>query len=323
MTVLPLGTSAAPDAAAALAAMALAGLVLAPALGLVQGDAKAVLAYSSIGQMSLIALGLAAALASPGSWPAIGPALVLLATHHAFAKAALFLGVPAVWASSGRLARSVVIATLAVPALALAGLPGTSGWVAKDALKSALAGSPGGWQIWLGAALFVSSLGTSLLMLRAGRLLASAEARSETPRDVVLPWLAMTGLVVAGLWLMPTPPGAPKAAGWIDLAPLAAAVLLAGLCAVLIRAAGLRIAPMPPGEFLALLQPAPVRTRVLTLPPPPRRRHALIVRRHPLPVARPERGALAILTVAAGLALLMAVTTPEAPTEPNAPVEES
>ena len=102
MTVLPLGGIAAPEAAAALAAMALAGLILAPALGLVQGDAKAVLAYSSIGQMSLMALGLAAALAAPGAWPVIAPALVLLAAHHAFAKAALFLGVPAVWASSGR-----------------------------------------------------------------------------------------------------------------------------------------------------------------------------------------------------------------------------
>ena len=186
MTVLPLGGIAAPEAAAALAAMALAGLILAPALGLAQGDAKAVLAYSSIGQMSLMALGLAAALAAPGAWPVIAPALVLLAAHHAFAKAALFLGVPAVWASSGRLLRGAVIAALALPALALAGLPGTSGWIAKDALKAALAGASGGWQIWLGAALFVSSLGTALLMLRAGALLVRTEPKPNVAKGYCL-----------------------------------------------------------------------------------------------------------------------------------------
>jgi formate hydrogenlyase subunit 3/multisubunit Na+/H+ antiporter MnhD subunit len=321
MTVLPLGSIAAPEAAAALAAMALAGLILAPALGLAQADAKAVLAYSSIGQMSLMALGLAAALAAPEAWPVIGPALVLLATHHAFSKAALFLGVPAVWASSGALLRGVVIVALALPALALAGLPGTSGWAAKDALKAALAGAQAGWQVWLGAALFVSSLGTALLMLRAGALLARLDARRGTPADVALPWLAMTGLALGGLWLVPIDPITPKAAGWADLAPLAMAALLAGVWVFGTRAAGLRLAPMPAGEMLALLQPVPVREPVLALPAPPRRGHALMVRRGARPIARPERGALAILTVAAGLALLMAVTAPGTQVLQSPPLE--
>ncbi|WP_051489449.1 proton-conducting transporter membrane subunit [Roseivivax halodurans] len=318
MTVLPLGSVAAPESAAALAAMALTGLILAPALGLLQADPKAVLAYSSVGQMSLMALGLAAALAAPEAWPAIGPALVLLAAHHAFAKAALFLGVPAVWASSGPLLRSAVIVGLAVPALALAGLPGTTGWVAKDALKTALGEASFGWHVWLGAALFVSSLGTSLLMLRAGALLIRIEARPGTPRDVGLPWLAMTGLVVAGLWVVPVGSVAPLTASLQDLAPLAAAALLAGLFVAGTRAVGLRLAPMPPGEILALLQRAPTSAPVLALPAPPRRGHALVPRRREPRLPRPERGALAILTVAAALALAMAVTAPEPPPQSQA-----
>ena len=321
MTVLPLGSIAAPEAAAALAAMALAGLILAPTLGLVQADAKAVLAYSSVGQMSLMALGLAAALAAPEAWPAIAPALVLLAAFHAFAKAALFLGVPVVRASSGKLLRGAVIAGLALPALALAGLPGTSGWIAKDSLKAALAGTPEGWQIWLGAALFVSSFGTALLMLRAGTLLAWTEAEPNATKDAILPWLGMTGLVFAGLWVIPTGSMAPKAATLADLVPLAAAALLSCLWIVGTHAAGLRIAAMPQGELLALLQQTPVRAPVLALPPPQRQGHSLSVRRPARPIARPERGALAIMTVAAALALLMAVTTPGSQVQQSPPQE--
>ena len=131
----------------------------------------------------------------------------------------------------------------------------------------------------------------------------------------------MTGLVLAGLWVVPTGPIAPKAATLADLAPLATAALLACLWIIGTRAAGLRLAAMPPGELLALLQPTPVRAPILALPPPQRRGHSLVVRRRARPVARPERGALAILTVAAVLALLMAVTTPRAPVPQLPPPE--
>ncbi|ETX28625.1 proton-conducting transporter membrane subunit [Roseivivax isoporae] len=318
MTVLPLGQASWPEAAATLAAMALAGLVLAPALGLAQGDPKAVLAYSSIGQMSLMALGLAAGLAAPGAWPLLGAALVLLAAHHAFAKAALFLGVPAVWATARPGLRAAVIATLALPALALAGLPGTSGWVAKDALKTALGGVDG-WQAWIGAALFVASLGTALLMLRALALLARAEAKTSVPADSAAPAAVAVGLVAAGLSLLPVAPHAAKAAAPADLLPLAVAAALAAGALAIARLGRVRLAPLPPGEFLAILRSEEPPPRPLALPAPPRRSRALAPRRGRERSARPEHGALAILGIAAMLALAMATLAPDPPPVP-APV---
>ena len=321
MTVLPLGGAPWPEAAAALAAMALAGLVLAPVLGVAQGDPKAVLAYSSVGQMSLMALGIAAALAAPEAWPLIAPALVLLAAHHAFAKAALFLGVPAVWASA-RAARLAVIALLALPALALAGLPWTSGWVAKDALKTALAAAPPGWGVWLGGALVAASLGTALLMLRALWLLSSIDTKPALAKDVMIPALCATALTVMGLWIVPVAPYATKAATVVDLAPIGLAGILTLLAVAVARLGGLRFASMPPGELLALLGPAARPDPVLALPSPPRRRRTFAPRRRPDRAGPPEHGVVAILVVATALTVAMAMTAPPASLLPPATAAE-
>jgi formate hydrogenlyase subunit 3/multisubunit Na+/H+ antiporter MnhD subunit len=317
ISVLPLGQSALPEVAAAFAAMALAGLVLAPVLGLVQGDPKAVLAYSSIGQMSLILLGLAAALAAPETWPLIGPALVILAVHHAFAKAALFLGVPAVWAVGPGALRVGVIALLAIPALALAGLPGTSGWVAKGALKAALQNAPEGWAIWLGAALFVASLGTAFLMLRALFLLAVAAHKPKIAQDVALPWLAMTTMVIFGLTLANVAPDATEIISMADFVPLATAGGLAAFTGVIFHYAGLRLEPAAQGKLLGMvqnipqLQPVPLRIA-------PKRAHPFGAGRPAAVLVKPERGALAILSMAAALVLFMVLVPAPAP----APVPE-
>jgi formate hydrogenlyase subunit 3/multisubunit Na+/H+ antiporter MnhD subunit len=321
ISVLPLGQIALPEIAVAFAAMALAGLILAPSLGLVQGDPKAVLAYSSIGQMSLILLGLAAALAAPEIWPLIAPALVLLAVHHAFAKAALFLGVPAVWSTQQGTARFAVLALLALPALALAGLPGTSGWLAKDALKTALSGGLEGWTIWLGAALFTASLGTALLMLRALFLLADTAHKPEIARDVAVPWLAMTALVVFGFALASITPEEAKAISLADLWPLATAAGLAVLGGMVFRSAGLRQEPAAPGELLGLMRGV-TRPEPALAPKPPKRAHPLRIRRRAADSLKPEQGALAILSMAVALAFFMALLPASAPVAPSSPKVE-
>lgn len=321
MIVLPLGQTALPEVAAAFAAMALVGLILAPMLGLVQADPKAVLAYSSIGQMSLILLGLATALAAPETWPLIAPALVLLAVHHAFAKAALFLGVPAVWSVERGALRIAVLALMALPALALAGMPGTSGWLAKDALKAALGDAPLGWAIWLGAALFLASLGTALLMLRALFLLERAIHKPEITRDVALPWLAMTALVVFGLWVANIAPDAAKAISLADFLPIATAGILAVLGGVVFHTVGLRMEPAAPGELLGMVRGVSPPKPVLA-PIPSKRRHALVIHRPDTALLRPERGALAILSIAAALALFMALMPAPAPLAPSPPTVE-
>jgi formate hydrogenlyase subunit 3/multisubunit Na+/H+ antiporter MnhD subunit len=321
ISVLPLGQTALPEIAVAFAAMALAGLALAPMLGLVQGDPKAVLAYSSIGQMSLILLGLSAALAAPEIWPLIAPALVLLAANHAFAKAALFLGVPAVWSVERGGLRIVVLAVLALPALVLSGMPGTSGWLAKDALKAALGAAPEGWAIWLGAAFFVASLGTALLMMRALFLLATAAYKPEIARDVALPWLAMTSLVIFGLGVVNIAPDAPKAFSVAYLLPLATAGVLTALGGVILHYAGLRIEPAAPGELLGMVrnvsQPKPVLS-----PVPAKRGHPLVSRRPATALLRPEHGGLAVLSIAVALALVMALMPATAPVAPSSPTAE-
>jgi formate hydrogenlyase subunit 3/multisubunit Na+/H+ antiporter MnhD subunit len=319
MIVLPLGTEPMPAAAAALAAMAVSGLILAPVLGMLQGDPKAVLAYSSIGQMSLMALGLAAALAAPGAWPVIAPALVLLAVAHAFAKAALFLGVPVIWTTAGGPVRAAVLALLALSALTLAGLPMTGGGIAKDALKASLSGAAPGWTIWLGTALFVASSGTACLMVRALWLLAKADQKPGVARDVVLPWVGASALGVVGIWIVPAPFFALKAMTFADVAPVAAAGGLALAALALTHWGRLRLKPMPQGEILALWSIEPARTPLLALPPPTRMGRALVVRRRKMPTAQPEYGALAMLAVVVMLALGMGLAT--APTSMSAPDE--
>ncbi len=319
ISVLPLGQTALPEVAAAFAVMALAGIVLAPILGLVQGDPKAVLAYSSIGQISLILLGLAVALAAPGTWSLIAPTLVILAAYHAFTKAALFLGVPVVWSVERGALRIAVLALLALPALALAGMPGTSGWLAKDALKAALGDAPGGWTIWLGVALFAASLGTALLMLRALFLLAGAAHKPEITRDVALPWLAMTALVFFGLAIAGLAPHAARATSVADILPLATAGGLAALAGVIFHWAGLRLEPAVPGELLGMVRKVPQTQPARALMPPNRAR-PLLVRRPAATLLRPERGALAIMSMAVALALFMALAP--APLAPSLPTVE-
>ncbi|MFT5624117.1 MAG: formate hydrogenlyase subunit 3/multisubunit Na+/H+ antiporter MnhD subunit [Lentimonas sp.] len=322
ITVLPLGQTALPEVAVAFAAMAVAGLILAPILGLVQGDPKAVLAYSSIGQMSLILLGLAAALAAPQTWPLIAPALVMLAVHHAFAKAALFLGVPAVWSVERGTKRIVVLAVLALPALALAGMPFTSGWLAKGVLKAALEVAPDGWKIWLGTALFIASLGTALLMLRALFLLERAKHKPEIARDVALPWLAMTALVVFGLTLANIAPDAAKAVSMADIWPLVTAGGLTALGWVVFHYAGLRMEPAAPGELLGMVR-GNSRPQPEHKPMSPKRTNPLVIRRGAAAELKPEHGALAILSIAAGLALFMMLMPLVAQIVPSQPTLET
>jgi len=161
--------------------------------------------------------------------------------------------------------RIVVLAVLALPALVLSGMPGTSGWLAKDALKAALGAAPEGWAIWLGAAFFVASLGTALLMMRALFLLATAAYKPEIARDVAWPWLAMTSLVIFGLGVVNIAPDAPKAFSVAYLLPLATAGVLTALGGVILHYAGLRIEPAAPGELLGMVrnvsQPKPVFRR--------------------------------------------------------------
>ena len=186
------------------ATVIIAGLVTAfsgALIGTTQSSPKAVLAYSSSSQMGLVAVGIGAGLVYPDAWPVILPALLFFSVHHGFAKAALFLGLGVMGRTPGvGSSRTLVRAGLAVSALGIAGLPVTSGYVAKNALKSGTALMSSPWHevlIWL---LPLTSITTTLVMARY-LYLTWASAKPSDKKGLsamlVLPWVFLTAGVVA------------------------------------------------------------------------------------------------------------------------------
>ena len=211
-------------------ALVLLGLVTAfggVALGLTQTRLKTVLAYSTVSQMGLVLTGFALAFLLPGGRDALLPVLGLLVLHHGLNKASLFVAYGAApGASRARLA------LFALPALALAAAPLTTGFLAKEALKGALYGAAVGAALApaVAVALSLTSTATALLLWKAFGL-----ARALDDRDVPLhpswPLLVLAATVApwwfavsAGLFAMPTPDKA-WAAAWPLL--LAAAIVVA------------------------------------------------------------------------------------------------
>lgn len=270
---LPLGAHALPEAGALLMVAGLAAMFLGVAAGLAQSNPKVLLAYSSVSQMGFMSLGVGAGLAAPALWPPLLlPAVGRYALHHALAKSALFLGAGLIrlhGASSARLS------VLALPALALAGAPLSSGMLAKTQLKIALANLDAPWPALLPGLLSLAALGTALLMARLLWLIWKKYAAKLPPNDSVpattrlsAPWLLLV-LASAGLaWAMTPPhlpaqtlnPGALLTAAW---PPLAAAAL--GAIALRLR---WRAPALPPGDVLVPLLGglAYLRRRAPTLP---------------------------------------------------------
>lgn len=248
---LPLGEDALADAGIAMLLAGLLAIFLGSAVGLAQRLPGALLAYSSISQMGYIAVAVGAGLVAPDLWPLLLPAIILYALHHAVAKAALFLGLGML---QRRGATPGVMFGLAVPALALAGAPLTSGMLAKSSLKQALHDLPAPWGEPLPLLLTLGVLGTALLMLRLLWLAQHAPAQQAAPAGgLAAPWLLMLSSVVgltawlapAGAWQNALTAQAVLAAAWPPLAALALAFVALRL--------GLRAPAIPPGDLLVPL----------------------------------------------------------------------
>lgn len=198
--LLPLGNVAYADHGTVLLAAGMVTIFAALLLGVQQDNPKAVLGFSSVSQMGILALGLGTALMVPAAWAAILPVLVFLAAHHALAKGALFLGTGAFAAQQGKAAKIAVALTLALPALVLAGLPATSGAFGKEALKAALAAGSPVWLPWLTVALTLSGVATSLLLMRFLALLVLAPPKAPAdirPEAIVLPFIGIGAAALA------------------------------------------------------------------------------------------------------------------------------
>ncbi|MDH5216026.1 MAG: complex I subunit 5 family protein, partial [Gammaproteobacteria bacterium] len=182
---LPLGTVALPEWSAVFVTAGLAAAVFGMLVGLLQDQSKTVLAYSSISQMGFMTVCIGIGMAAPDAWPMCLSAVLLYALHHAFAKGTLFLGV-GVAAASGKdtVQRWLVGSGLSFAAMALAGLPMTSGAIAKSALSS-LSGYL--WPDGISLMLSMLAIGTTLLMARF-LYLVWPRGKHESP-------------IAAGLWI--------------------------------------------------------------------------------------------------------------------------
>jgi formate hydrogenlyase subunit 3/multisubunit Na+/H+ antiporter MnhD subunit len=158
--------------------------------GLLQTNAKVILAYSTLSQMGLIATVLA--MSAPGTARAAIDAASLYTLHHGLAKAALFMTV-------GLAARNVspsrpVMFVSVFTALAIAGFPLSGSALAKLAIKGSLG------EGIVASLVTLSAVGTAMLMLRFLRALGRLPAR--TPSEgrafgLLAPWLAMAGAALA------------------------------------------------------------------------------------------------------------------------------
>lgn len=191
----------------ALAVIGLVGAVSAfygATCALVQRDIKRVLAYSTISQVGYMFLAV-------GAGTVTGAMFHLLT--HAFFKALLFMvaGVVIHLAAGeqdlfrlGQLSRRAPLLfwLLLAGALALAGVPLTSGFFSKDAILAACFVRHTPWWTLLGIVGLITAFLTAMYALRLVYLLAAdraaAAGRGPTPRSMVWPMLPLAVMALVG-----------------------------------------------------------------------------------------------------------------------------
>lgn len=246
MRFLPMAT-ALPGWGLALAMVGLVSTFYGVLVGVTQRDPKAVLAYSSISQMGIIATVLGMGQAT-GSGPAI-LAVAFYAAHHVLVKGGLFLAL-GVAARTERERLWPVLLPASLLALSLAGLPLTGGMLAKLAVKDTLGDG------WIGQLASLSSVTSALLMLHfLLRMAATTLAGPDemAPRGLRLSWLATALAALLLPWLL-----YPLAMGAWPTGTLAAdelwkacwPILVGALLALGLYRWGSRLPAVPEGDII-------------------------------------------------------------------------
>lgn len=216
LRMLPLGEIEMPAWGAVFVAGGLAGAFFAVFLGTMQANVKAVLAYSSISQMGFLSAMVGAALIAPDQAAAIVAAAALYATHHGIVKGALFIGV-GLWDKQGAGgARWVIIVGLAVAGLSLAGLPLTSGYLAKDMAKYDAVYGVTVAGIDLVSLLALVGTGSVILVARGIWLLTHSSAQRGRPDVTLVGWAALIAISVPLLTWSAGHTGQVSPPGWFD-----------------------------------------------------------------------------------------------------------
>jgi formate hydrogenlyase subunit 3/multisubunit Na+/H+ antiporter MnhD subunit len=259
---LPLGQVALPEWSLLCIAAGLGAAIYGVLIGLFQDEPKTVLAYSSISQMGLMTVGVGLGMAAPEIWPLCLSAVLIYALHHALAKGALFLGVGVAAATgSGVIQRCLVVAGLLLPALALAGLPFTSGAVAKIGLKSLVYVLPAPWPEWMAVLLLLIAVGTTLLMARFLYLVwPQGSGQPRLTAGLWLPWTVLLIVVAFSIWLWPAADAATlqtlSVSGfWHALWPASVAAISAWAAWTLARKVNIKLTfRIPAGDILIAAQ---------------------------------------------------------------------
>jgi formate hydrogenlyase subunit 3/multisubunit Na+/H+ antiporter MnhD subunit len=241
--------AAMPDWGGALAVIGLASAFLAVAVGITQRNPKAVLAYSSISQMGVLATVFAMGLANGD--PGVALLAAFYASHHILVKGGLFLAIGVTTATGGRSLWPIML-TAALLSLSLGGLPLSGGALAKLAVKDPLGTGV------VGLLATLSSTTTTLLMLHFMRRLLAispADASALAPARLrsiylatafaalIVPWI-----VYVSFWHSP----------WSEMLALemlwsASWPMLIGLALALpLWRWGDRIQPLPEGDIVVL-----------------------------------------------------------------------
>jgi NADH-quinone oxidoreductase subunit L len=200
--------SMAPIAMAVVAIVGVATAIYTASIGFCQNDIKKVLAYSTISQLGYMFLGVGVGAFSAG---------IFHLMTHAFFKGLLFLGAGSVMhALSGELDMRKMGAlrkkipytfwTFFIATLAIAGIPGLSGFFSKDEiLWQAFSSSHGHWLLWAVAAIAAGM--TAFYMFRALFMTFFGESRvdhqvahhvHESPKIMTVPLMVLAGLSVIG-----------------------------------------------------------------------------------------------------------------------------
>jgi formate hydrogenlyase subunit 3/multisubunit Na+/H+ antiporter MnhD subunit len=228
---LPVGEWALPGWGGMCIGLGLAATFYGAIIGTDQRDPKVVLAYSSVSQMGIMTVGIGMLLVEPALSKTLSVAIALFALHHGLAKSALFLGAGLSKTEMGVARRRWLVIGLALPSLALAGAPFTSGMIAKSAFVASEQDLPEHWANIVRFLLPLTSIATALLMARFLVLVSKepVEAKHHAGRGPWLIWCAGLALVfLLPLWLTPAADFAWSKPILIDsLWPLALAFVLA------------------------------------------------------------------------------------------------
>jgi len=260
---LPLGQTSLPNAGTALIVFGLLAAFVGALIGITQTKPKALLGYSSVSQVGLMTVMVGLTLVDHGQWEVISAVLLIYIMHHALAKGALFYAV-SVTAARSRLAYSWQCFALLLPALSIAGAPLTTGALAKVNFKAAIGAVPDPLSVWLAFLLPLSSLVTTLLLIRFAALVwpkrPSADAGSYF-NSAVIGQIVLILAVASCTWLIAVAKGLgfvslPMNGGylWSSIWPL----LLAGAAAVVVsrmfKISWQQLPRIPTGDILLPLE---------------------------------------------------------------------